>query len=76
MTRLQVSAREFFRFLRANQYELDRIKGSHHIFYNAHTGKSIVVPVHSRSDLKKGMLIGLLAQMDKTADDFIKWRNS
>jgi predicted RNA binding protein YcfA (HicA-like mRNA interferase family) len=76
VTRLQVSPREFFRYLRANKYELDRINGSHHIFYHSESGKSLTVPVHSGSDLKKGMLIDLLVKMGKSADDFIKWRNS
>lgn len=39
-----------------------RSKGSHHIYYNAATNKTVVVPVHGGKDLKKGTFLTILKQ--------------
>lgn len=40
---------------------LDRIKGSHHIFYNPDTKRRVVVPLH-KSDLPIGTLLEIFKQ--------------
>ncbi len=40
---------------------LDRVKGSHHIFYNPDTKRRVVVPLH-KSDLPVGTLMEILKQ--------------
>ncbi|HOV39514.1 MAG TPA: type II toxin-antitoxin system HicA family toxin [Spirochaetales bacterium] len=40
---------------------LDRIKGSHHIYYHPETKRRVVVPLHKR-DLPKGTLLEILKQ--------------
>jgi len=40
---------------------LDRVKGSHHIYYHPETRRRVVVPLHKK-DLPKGTLIEILKQ--------------
>ncbi len=40
---------------------LDRIKGSHHIYYHPELKKRVIVPVHKK-DLPKGTLLEILKQ--------------
>lgn len=49
------------KLLLKNGFELDRIKGSHHIFYNQETKRRVTVPKH-RKDLPKGTLQSILKQ--------------
>jgi predicted RNA binding protein YcfA (HicA-like mRNA interferase family) len=42
-------------------FVLDRIKGSHHIYYHLETKKRAVVPLHKR-DLPKGTLLEIIKQ--------------
>lgn len=40
---------------------LDRIKGSHHIFYNPDTKRRVVIPLH-KNDLPIGTLLEIFKQ--------------
>lgn len=55
--------KEIVAILIANGFELQRSKGSHHIYVNRTNGKRTVVPMHNK-DLKKGTLHGILKQAD------------
>ncbi len=44
-------------------FVLDRIKGSHHIYYHPTTKSRAVVPFHKR-DLPKGTLLAILKQAE------------
>jgi predicted RNA binding protein YcfA (HicA-like mRNA interferase family) len=48
--------------LEQNGFEYKRIKGSHHLYENPTTGKTVVVPVHGNKDLPKGTYFGILKQ--------------
>ena len=52
-----------------NGFVLVRAKGSHQIFRNPITGKTIIVPVHGGKDMKKGTLLRIIKQagIDKSA---------
>ncbi len=39
-----------------------RAKGSHQLFYNPSSNKTVVVPVHGNRDLKKGTFLAILKQ--------------
>lgn len=39
-----------------------RSKGSHHLYFNSTTNKTIIVPVHGSKDLKKGTFLAILKQ--------------
>jgi len=47
---------------------LDRIKGSHHIYYHPETKRRAVVPLHKR-DLPKGTLLEILKQAGMTKEE-------
>ena len=54
--------------IKSRGFILDRIKGSHHIFYHPDTKRRVVVPVH-RKDLPVGTLIEILKQAGIERDD-------
>ena len=49
-----VSGKEFVKKLMKDGWELDRVRGSHHIMRK--NGVSLSVPVHRNDDLKPGIL--------------------
>jgi len=49
-------------------FVLDRIKGSHHIFYQPETKRRVIVPVH-RNDLPVGTLVEILKQAGIERDE-------
>lgn len=40
---------------------LDRVRGSHHVYYNPQTKRRVVIPFHKR-ELPKGTLLEILKQ--------------
>ena len=55
-----VTGRELLKLLRENGWQLDRVRGSHHIMTR---GKETVsVPVHGSKDLPKGTLNAILKE--------------
>jgi predicted RNA binding protein YcfA (HicA-like mRNA interferase family) len=49
-----VSGKRMCRLLEERGWQLDRIKGSHHVYRHPATGRSVTVPVHGNADLKPG----------------------
>lgn len=47
--------------LKRKGFVLDRIKGSHHLYYHPETKRRVVVPLHKK-DLPKGTLLEILRQ--------------
>lgn len=64
-----ISGRKFCKILEAHGWNLDRINGSHHIYKKEGNFALPTVPVHSNSDLKPGLLAGLLKQTGLTEND-------
>lgn len=59
---MNLSPKYLIKVLELNGFLFLRAKGSHQIFYNAETGKTVVVPVHGGKDMKKGTFIAILKQ--------------
>ena len=57
---MNLSPKFLISILKQNGFVFVRAKGSHQIFHNNKTGKTIVVPVHGGKDLKKGTLLKIL----------------
>ena len=55
-----MTGKELKKLLLKNGWEIVRINGSHHIFEK--TGETIVLPIHSNKDLKKGLELAILKQ--------------
>lgn len=51
---MDLSPKSLIIFLKAHGYQLDRIKGSHHIYINIQKKHSVSVPIHGSQDLKLG----------------------
>ena len=54
--------------IKSRGFILDRVKGSHHIFYHLDTKRRVIVPVH-RKDLPVGTLIEILKQAGIERDE-------
>lgn len=59
---MNLSARRLIEILLANGFVFKRSKGSHHVYFNAETNKTTIVPVHGSKDLPKGTFFGILKQ--------------
>ena len=55
-----MTGKELIRLLQQQGWVLDRIQGSHHILVRE--DKTLSVPVHGNSDLKKGTLNAIMKQ--------------
>jgi predicted RNA binding protein YcfA (HicA-like mRNA interferase family) len=53
--------KDIIRVLEKEGFVLDRIKGSHHIYYHPETKRRAVIPYHKK-DLPKGTLLEILKQ--------------
>lgn len=58
---MPMTAREMIRLLKKTGFVIIGQNGSHMKLKNSQTGKTVVVPIHSR-DLKKGMEQAILKQ--------------
>ncbi|ATZ61592.2 MAG: type II toxin-antitoxin system HicA family toxin [Methanosarcinales archaeon Met12] len=56
-----LTPQKVIKVLERRGFVLDRIKGSHHIYYHTETKRRVVVPLHKR-DLPKGTLLEILKQ--------------
>ncbi|PKL58134.1 MAG: hypothetical protein CVV31_09675 [Methanomicrobiales archaeon HGW-Methanomicrobiales-2] len=54
-----LTAQKVIRILTKKGFVLDRVKGSHHLFYNPETKRRATVPVHGRN-LPTGTLLEIL----------------
>ena len=48
--------------LKQHGFYFKRAKGSHQLFYNPVSNKTIIVPVHGNKDLRKGTFLAILKQ--------------
>jgi predicted RNA binding protein YcfA (HicA-like mRNA interferase family) len=64
---MNLSPKYLIKILELNGFVCLRAKGSHQIYYNPVTGKTVVVPVHGGKDMKKGTFLAILkhAGIDK-----------
>jgi len=52
---------EIIKILKKRGFVLDRMKGSHHIYYHAELKRRVIVPLHKR-DLPKGTFYQILKE--------------
>jgi predicted RNA binding protein YcfA (HicA-like mRNA interferase family) len=58
-----MTGKELANLLRQNEWVLNRINGSHHIFVKKNK-RSIPVPIHGSKDLPKGLVKAILKQAE------------
>jgi predicted RNA binding protein YcfA (HicA-like mRNA interferase family) len=64
-----ISGKAFCKFLHLHGWQLQRIRGSHHIYTHPDKAEILTVPVHANQDLKIGTLSKLLKDAGLTAQD-------
>ena len=66
---MDYSPKRLINLITENGWELDRIKGSHHVFKNKMTGQTVPIPVHGNRDLGKGLFFKILKQVGINRND-------
>lgn len=56
-----LTPKKIIKILEHNGFSLDHTSGSHYVFYNAASGRRIVIPYHSK-DLPRGTLMAIVKQ--------------
>ncbi len=75
MTRMpQVTARELVQFLKAQGFVEDRQSGSHLTLWHEGRQVAVTVPVHSGSDIGRGLAVRILKDAGFTVDDYLAQR--
>ncbi len=59
---MNLSAKNLIKILRKNGFEFRRAKGSHQVYYNNETNKTVIVPLHGNKDLAKGTFLSIIKQ--------------
>ncbi|NSW92982.1 MAG: type II toxin-antitoxin system HicA family toxin [Firmicutes bacterium] len=67
-----VTAKEVIRVAERIGFVFDRQKGSHAVYYRPSDKRRVVVPVHSGRELKPKTLVGIIADMGLTVEEFRK----
>jgi len=75
MTRMpQVTARELVQFLKAQGFVGDRQSGSHLTLWHEGRQVAVTVPVHSGSDVGRGLAVRILKDAGFIVDDYLAQR--
>ena len=64
----RIKPKDLIRVLEKKGWQLDRVRGSHHIMVNSELHKVVPVPVHNR-ELKTGTLVGILRSAGITREE-------
>ena len=71
MTKLpRLAGKEIITALRKADFEVIRVKGSHH-FMRHQDGRATVVPVHSGETIGPGLMSKILRDCEITSEDFV-----
>ncbi len=63
-----LTPRKIIVILEKKGFVLDRIKGSHHVYYHPETKRRVIVPLHKK-DLPKGTLLEILKHAGISKDE-------
>lgn len=69
--KLPLKSRDIIRRLERLGFVLDRVSGSHQVYWNASTRRRAVVPKHG-GDLPKGTVKALLREAGISLEDFLR----
>ena len=59
---MNLSAKYLIQILEVNGFVFKCAKGSHQLYYNPISKKTVIVPIHGSKDLKKGTFLAILKQ--------------
>jgi predicted RNA binding protein YcfA (HicA-like mRNA interferase family) len=63
-----LTPQKLIKVLERKGFVLDRVKGSHHIYYHLEMKRRVIVPLHKR-DLPKGTLLEILKQANISKEE-------
>ncbi len=63
-----LTPKKIIKILENKGFALDRVKGSHHVYYHRETRRRVIVPLHKK-DLPKGTLLEILKQAGISKDE-------
>ena len=66
-----LSSKELCKFLEKEGFKSIRQKGSH-IFYRHPDGRTTVIPIHNKKDIKRSLLREILNEIRMTREEFFK----
>lgn len=69
-----INAKELIKFLQFKGFELVRQKGSHQR-YKHMDGRAVTVPVHGKDNIKRGLLNGILNELNIDVEELITFLN-
>ena len=69
-----IDAKDFIKFLLSKGFIFIRQKGSHKR-YKHPDGRAITVPVHGKTNLKRGLLKGILNELNISVDELVDFLN-
>jgi len=69
-----IDAKTFIKFLKYKGFIFIRQKGSHQR-YKHPDGRAITIPVHGKSNLKRGLLNGILRELNIEVEELIEFLN-
>lgn len=59
---MNYSAQNLVKILLKNGFSFKRGKGSHQVYYNPVSNKTVIVPMHGKKDMPKGTFYAILKQ--------------
>jgi predicted RNA binding protein YcfA (HicA-like mRNA interferase family) len=59
---MNLNPKYLIRILEQYGFVFKRSKGSHHLYFNEASNKTVIVPVHGGKDMKKGTFMAILKQ--------------
>jgi len=69
-----IEAKELIAFLLSKGFLFQRQKGSHQR-YRHPDGRTITIPVHGKESLKRGLLSGILKELDISVQELVNFLN-
>lgn len=66
---MNYSAKNLIKVLEQKGFYFKRANGSHFLYFNPVTGKTLIVPVHGKDDLSKGLFFSLPKQAGINRDE-------
>jgi predicted RNA binding protein YcfA (HicA-like mRNA interferase family) len=70
----QLTARELIAFLKSQGFVEDRQSGSHLTLWHATRMTSVTIPVHTGTDLGRGLAVRILKDAGFSVDDYLHLR--
>ena len=66
---MNLSPKYLIKFLEDNGFVFKRAKGSHQLYHNPDSNKTVIIPVHGGKDLKKGTFLAVIKQAGLDKND-------